>query len=206
MSTAALVLGVFQEAAYDEPDLLAVVARIERSLARNLGTDDFVTAVVAGYPQAGHLEVVNCGHAPPLLVRASGGVVPVDPTHPAPPLGLSALTGETPSLQVLPFADGDQLLLYTDGVTEARNHRREFYPLAEGLARHLCDSRRALSPPCTTNCWRTWAADCTTTRHCSCSTSRRLSTRRLPIRRSKTRRFRTGRSKTRQSPRWPFPT
>ncbi|MEU1566139.1 hypothetical protein ABZ504_38095, partial [Streptomyces mirabilis] len=31
-----LVLGVFQEAAYDEPDLLAVVARIERSLARNL--------------------------------------------------------------------------------------------------------------------------------------------------------------------------
>lgn len=139
VSTAALVLGVFQEAAYDEPDLLAVVARIERSLARNLGTDDFVTAVVAGYPQAGHLEVVNCGHAPPLLVRASGGVVPVDPTHPAPPLGLSALTGETPSLQVLPFDDGDQLLLYTDGVTEARNHHREFYPLAEGLARHLCD-------------------------------------------------------------------
>jgi hypothetical protein len=40
---------------------------------------------------------------------------------------------------VLPFADGDQLLLYTDGVTEARNHHREFYPLAEGLARHLCD-------------------------------------------------------------------
>jgi hypothetical protein len=94
---------------------------------------------VAGYPQAGHLEVVNCGHAPPLLARASGGVVSVDPTHPAPPLGLSALTGETPSLQVLPFADGDQLLLYTDGVTEARNHHREFYPLAEGLARHLCD-------------------------------------------------------------------
>jgi serine phosphatase RsbU (regulator of sigma subunit) len=139
VSTAALVLGVFQEAAYDEPDLLAVVARIERSLARNLGTDDFVTAVVAGYPRAGHLEVVNCGHAPPLLVRASGDVVPVDPTHPAPPLGLRALTGETPSLQVLPFADGDQLLLYTDGVTEARNHHREFYPLAEGLARHLCD-------------------------------------------------------------------
>lgn len=139
VSTAALVLGVFREAAYDEPDLLAVVDRIERSLARNLGPDDFVTAVVAGYPQAGHLELVNCGHAPPLLVRASGSVVAVEPTHPAPPLGIRALTNETPSLQVLPFADGDQLLLYTDGVTEARNHSREFYPLAEGLARHLCD-------------------------------------------------------------------
>jgi serine phosphatase RsbU (regulator of sigma subunit) len=139
VGTAALVVGVFREAAYDEPDLLAVVGRIERSLARNLGADDFVTAVVAGYPRAGHLEVVNCGHAPPLLVRASGTVVAVEPAHPAPPLGLRALTDETPSLQVLAFADGDQLLLYTDGVTEARNHSREFYPLAEGLARHLSD-------------------------------------------------------------------
>ncbi|MEV8036112.1 PP2C family protein-serine/threonine phosphatase [Streptomyces sp. NPDC086182] len=139
VGTAALVLGVFREAAYDEPDLLAVVGRIERSLARNLGYDDFVTAVVAGYPEPGRLEVVNCGHAPPLHVRASGSVASVDPVNPAPPLGLRALTGETPSLQVLPLADGDQLLLYTDGVTEARDHGREFYALAEGLARHVSD-------------------------------------------------------------------
>jgi serine phosphatase RsbU (regulator of sigma subunit) len=138
VGTAALVVGVFREAAYDEPDLLAVVGRIERSLARNLGSDDFVTAVVAGYPRPGRLEVVNCGHAPPLMVR-DGAVTPVDPSRPSPPLGLRALTGETPSLQVLPFTHGDQLLLYTDGVTEARDHRREFYPLAEGLARHTSD-------------------------------------------------------------------
>ncbi|MFD9389380.1 PP2C family protein-serine/threonine phosphatase [Streptomyces sp. NPDC060000] len=139
VGTAALVLGVFREAAYDEPDLLAVVDRIERSLARNLGTDDFVTAVVAGYPRSGRLEVVNCGHAPPLLVGASGGVTAVEPTHQAPPLGLRALTDQTPSLQTLSFGDGDQMLLYTDGVIEARDRDREFYPLVEGLARHLCD-------------------------------------------------------------------
>jgi serine phosphatase RsbU (regulator of sigma subunit) len=138
VGTAALVVGVFREAAYDEPDLLTVVARIERSLARNLGSDDFVTAVVAGYPRPGQLEVVNCGHAPPLLVR-DRAVVPVEQDRPAPPLGLRALSGETPALQVLPFAEGDQLLLYTDGVTEARNQAREFYPLAEGLARHASD-------------------------------------------------------------------
>jgi serine phosphatase RsbU (regulator of sigma subunit) len=139
VGTAALVLGVFREAAYDEPDLLAVVDRIERSLARNLGADDFVTAVVAGHPQPGQLEVVNCGHAPPLLIGASGSVTAVEATHPAPPLGLRALTDQTPSLQVLPFADGDQLLLYTDGVIEARDRDREFYPLVEGLVRHLSD-------------------------------------------------------------------
>ncbi|GAA3888461.1 PP2C family protein-serine/threonine phosphatase [Streptomyces lacrimifluminis] len=139
VGTAALVLGVFREAAYDEPDLLAVVDRIERSLARNLGADDFVTAVVAGYPKPGQLEVVNCGHAPPLLVTSAGALVSVEPTHPAPPLGLRALTGHTPDLQVLTFTDGDQLLLYTDGVTEARDRGRAFYPLHEGLARHACD-------------------------------------------------------------------
>ncbi|MFJ8073313.1 PP2C family protein-serine/threonine phosphatase [Streptomyces sp. NPDC096176] len=138
VGTAALVLGVFREAAYDEPDLLEVVGRIERSLSRNLGSDDFVTAVVVGYPRDGHMEVVNCGHAPPLLVH-DGMVAPVEPVDPVPPLGLSGLTGETPGLQVLPFEDGDQLLLYTDGVTEARNHSREFYPLTEGMARHVSD-------------------------------------------------------------------
>ncbi len=137
VGTAALVLGVFREAAHDEPDLLAVVERIERSLARNLGHDDFVTAVVAGYPPGGHLEVVNCGHTPPLLVSASGSVTPVEPDLPSPPLGLRALAGHAPGLQALPFADGDQLLLYTDGVTEARDHGRSFYPLAEGLERHV---------------------------------------------------------------------
>lgn len=136
VGTTALVLGVFREAAYDEPDLLDVVERIERSLARNLGPDDFVTAVVAGYPQPGRMEVVNCGHAP-LLVSHSN-VTAVEPTHPAPPLGLRALVGRCPSLQVLPFSDGDQLLLYTDGVTEARDGMRAFYPLAERVARHAC--------------------------------------------------------------------
>ncbi|MFR0354461.1 PP2C family protein-serine/threonine phosphatase [Streptomyces sediminimaris] len=138
VGTAALVLGVFREAAWDEPDLLAVVDRIERSLARNLGSDDFVTAVIAGHPGEGRLEMVNCGHAPPLLVRASGDVEAVEPPQPAPPLGLRGLTDHAPGLQVLPFTDGDQLLLYTDGVTEARDGGRAFYPLDEGLARHVC--------------------------------------------------------------------
>ncbi|MEU1008773.1 PP2C family protein-serine/threonine phosphatase [Streptomyces sp. NPDC005890] len=139
VGTAALVLGVFREAAHDEPDLLSVVGRIERSLARNLGPDDFVTAVIAGCPGSGHLEVVNCGHAPPLLISAAGEVEALEADRPTPPLGLRALSGQAPRLQRLPFAVGEQLLLYTDGVTEARDDAREFYPLADGVARHVAD-------------------------------------------------------------------
>ncbi|MFJ9468000.1 PP2C family protein-serine/threonine phosphatase [Streptomyces caniferus] len=138
VGVAALVLGVFREAAYDEPDLLDVVHRIERSLARNLGPDDFVTAVLAGYPEADRMELVNCGHAAPLLVHDSG-VLPVEPVRPAPPLGLRALAGEAPALQEVALADGNQLLFYTDGVTEARDHQREFYPLVERLSRHVSE-------------------------------------------------------------------
>ncbi|MGP4000155.1 PP2C family protein-serine/threonine phosphatase [Streptomyces sp. 8N706] len=145
VGTAALVLGVFREAAYDEPDLLGVVHRVERSLARNLGPDDFVTAVFAGFPRPGCLEVVNCGHAPPLLVRGSG-VMAVESGSPAPPLGLSSLTGDAPTCQVLPFGAEDQLLLYTDGVSEARNHGREFYPVAERVVHHLsCEPSQTLA-------------------------------------------------------------
>ncbi|MEV8565623.1 PP2C family protein-serine/threonine phosphatase [Streptomyces sp. NPDC051322] len=138
VSTAALVLGVFREAAYDEPDLLDVVRRIERSLARNLGADDFVTAVVVGYPRTGFMEMVNCGHVPPLLVRRTG-VTTVETACPAAPLGLGAMGGRTPAVQVVPFTDGDQLLVYTDGVTEARDQHREFYPLGERLAEQVSD-------------------------------------------------------------------
>ncbi|MFG2864092.1 PP2C family protein-serine/threonine phosphatase [Streptomyces sioyaensis] len=138
VGVAALVLGVFREAAYDEPDLLDVVHRIERSLARNLGPDDFVTAVLAGYPEDGRMELVNCGHAAPLLVHDSG-ILPVEPVHPAPPLGLRSLSGESPGLQHVTLADGHQMLFYTDGVTEARDHERAFYPLGERLAQHLSE-------------------------------------------------------------------
>lgn len=84
------------------------------------------------------MELVNCGHAAPLLVQDSR-VLPVEPARPAPPLGLRALADEAPSLQEVALADGNQLLFYTDGVTEARDHEREFYPLSERLAVHLSE-------------------------------------------------------------------
>jgi serine phosphatase RsbU (regulator of sigma subunit) len=53
---------------------------------------------------------------------------------PAPPLGLLAL-GETAGAQLsCALQPDDQLLLYTDGVTEARDSRRAFYPLPERVS------------------------------------------------------------------------
>lgn len=173
VGVAALVLGVFREAAYEEPDLLAVVDRIERSLARNLRCDDFVTAVVAGHPRPGVLELVNCGHAPPLLVRGSG-VVPVEPAHPAPPLGLRALTGETPACMYCPSRTVISCCSTPTGSPRPATAAASSTRSPRGWRSTCPTNRRVPSQRSTTNCWRTWEADCTTTRRCSCSANPRL--------------------------------
>jgi serine phosphatase RsbU (regulator of sigma subunit) len=50
---------------------------------------------------------------------------------PAPPLGLLTLGSDAGAKVAFTFKPNDQLLLYTDGVTEARDASREFYPLDE---------------------------------------------------------------------------
>jgi serine phosphatase RsbU (regulator of sigma subunit) len=53
---------------------------------------------------------------------------------PALPLRLMSLGDTSGAERTVPLQPGDALLLYTDGVTEARDARREFYPLEERVA------------------------------------------------------------------------
>ncbi|MFM9370684.1 PP2C family protein-serine/threonine phosphatase [Streptomyces sp. Da 82-17] len=132
VETAALVLGSFREAAHEEPDLVALAARLERSVARELHGEKFVTAVLAEiHADEERVVLVDCGHPPPLLVRGDGAVeFPAPPAY-ALPLGLGVHGGEPPEPYEVRFAPGEQLLLYTDGVTEARDAAGCFYPLQE---------------------------------------------------------------------------
>ncbi|MGA4875949.1 PP2C family protein-serine/threonine phosphatase [Streptomyces lydicamycinicus] len=77
------------------------------------------------------VDTITCGHPPPLLL-ADGRVRTLAAERPALPIGLGALPG-APDYEVesFPFEPGELLLLYTDGVSEARDDRGTFYPLAE---------------------------------------------------------------------------
>ena len=131
VETAAAVLGAFREAAYDERDLLGVATRIEASLRRQLSGEKFVTAVLAEFGDGDGVTLLNCGHPAPLILKGNGSRVFAQPDDTAPPLGLSELvtTGRRP--HTVKFAATDQMLLYTDGLVEARDGRGRFYPLAE---------------------------------------------------------------------------
>ncbi len=138
VETAASVLGVFREAAYEEPDLAMVAARLERTVAREADGEKFVTAILAEIDTEQRSAVfLNCGHPPPMIVRKDGSVDFPRPPAYALPLGLGMHGGETPQPHRCEFAPGDRLLLYTDGVTEARGADGDFYPLGEraGLLR-----------------------------------------------------------------------
>ncbi|MEV8475137.1 PP2C family protein-serine/threonine phosphatase [Streptomyces sp. NPDC051173] len=140
VGAAAAVVNSFREAAYDEPDLGGIAHRLEASSTRYNAAfppDDlmerFTTAVLVEIPyEGGVVRILNCGHPPPLLLTRDGVRV-LDPTAPSPLLNLADLIGDHYQTDTFDFAHDDQLLLYTDGVTEARDRTGEFFPLADWM-------------------------------------------------------------------------
>ncbi|WP_406002790.1 PP2C family protein-serine/threonine phosphatase [Streptomyces sp. NBC_00829] len=144
--SAAAVLGAFRESVHYEVDLVEVLnhcaaaLRRESAMPRGIDEDDdvdsaesFVTALVAQVSDGPVVELVNRGHLPP-LVLSEGRIQALMPTTPLPPLGLEDfVTGPAAKAESYPFAPGDRLLLYTDGVTEARNGENTFFALPEAM-------------------------------------------------------------------------
>jgi Stage II sporulation protein E (SpoIIE) len=134
----ALLLGAFRAAAHREADLPELMAYLDGSVGWGLAerspqervNEGFVTAAVLDIPDDEPLvRVINCGHPPPLLLRR-GRTVALTKPEPSPPLGLGALLPSSYEVATHRFADGDLLLLYTDGVSEVRGADGAFYPLA----------------------------------------------------------------------------
>jgi serine phosphatase RsbU (regulator of sigma subunit) len=71
----------------------------------------------------GQLSYCNCGHNPPLVLRAADGRCEMLPAS-GPPLGIE--NGITYGAQVLTLAPGDVVLLYTDGIVEAEQDGEPF--------------------------------------------------------------------------------
>ncbi|MEU8825131.1 PP2C family protein-serine/threonine phosphatase [Streptomyces sp. NPDC048636] len=165
---AALVLGAFRAAAHRQAELPVLVAYLEGAVSSDLTDpgahreqrsdqgESFITAAVLDVPDTeSALYLVNCGHPPPLLLR-DGRVAPLEVGQSALPLGLTEFVGTDLAVESFPFEVGDIVLLYTDGIIEARDMDGAFYPLAdrmvswsgddpEALVRYLCEDLMAHS-------------------------------------------------------------
>lgn len=141
VNDAALLLGAFRIAAHRQASLGELVAYLDRSVCWDLMEpgetgcygETFITALVLDIPDGdGQVQMVACGHPSPVVLR-NGRPATMDALHPAPPLGLGELAHPRYHVDSFQFEPGDLLLLYTDGVTEARDSTGTFYPLAERI-------------------------------------------------------------------------
>jgi len=137
---------VFETVAAREADPGAVLARVNRSLCRDNDAGMFVTAGVGVLDRGtGELAFALAGHDPPLLALADGRPAPAS-AEGGPVLGLIEQS-EFP-VNRLRLGQGEALVLYTDGVSEAQDASGEFFG-AERLATTVADVRLEPAPAVT---------------------------------------------------------
>ncbi|WP_407562490.1 PP2C family protein-serine/threonine phosphatase [Streptomyces sp. 184] len=88
-------LGVFRAVAHDERDLPLIARRMEHSVLREAGPEDFVTVLLVEVTTGGRCTLLSYGHPPP-LVRNVAGEVREAPVAAHPPLGLGLLRATAP--------------------------------------------------------------------------------------------------------------
>lgn len=125
---ASIAMTSFRDACAQPGLPLPEIARVvDQSVARAAGDEGFVTAVFAEFDPRGWLQLVICGHPPPLRLAADGGLQALTPTAYATPLGLH------PDIRPATFSvsAGDRLVFYTDGLLEARDRAGRYFRLED---------------------------------------------------------------------------
>lgn len=120
--------------------LVQAVVATNRYLVRNHLQQGYFATLIFGVldPRSGVLIYINCGHNPALLLRAAGGHRLLEPTGPA----VGIMPQSTYALGYVTLDPGDTLLLYTDGVTDARAADGLLFG-ADRLLRTSCGHRRS---------------------------------------------------------------
>jgi serine phosphatase RsbU (regulator of sigma subunit) len=121
---ASVAVSAYRHARRNVLELPDIAVEVDAAIAAQFGASQFATAVLARLDVAtGRLQWINAGHPEPLIVR---GPSLVRPPHcpPTRPLGLQASKPASCETRLEP---GDRLVLYTDGITEARSPAGEFF-------------------------------------------------------------------------------
>jgi sigma-B regulation protein RsbU (phosphoserine phosphatase) len=166
--TAALLMANLQASfrafATTEASPQVVCTKLNKFLCANLAAGKFVTFFYAVLDaDAGTLTYENAGHSPGLLLRTKG----TTETLPGGGAVLGALPDWTYQDYTVQLQPGDQLLLSTDGITEAENAKREEFGderlLEAARARHgsALEVQRAIMQQVTAFCGGNFRDDAT---------------------------------------------
>jgi len=123
---AAVVASTLQGMLYshlsEDSSLPEMIGTVNRFLFEKIGGQKYATLVIARLYPDGQLELINCGHVPPIIV--SGDTV-TRIEHGNLPVGL--IPGVKYTAVMHQLKPGDRLVVVTDGVTEAEDAAGEFF-------------------------------------------------------------------------------
>jgi len=144
---AALIMASFRASlraeCYHQFAIRDILAAVNHFLWESTAADQFVTAFYGVLNrEKGLLTYGNAGHDPPVLIRADGEVEKL----PATGIVLGAFSEAVYEERTITLKPGDALLLYTDGVTEAKNPKDEEFRL-DGLIAQYFQHRDLQSGP-----------------------------------------------------------
>jgi hypothetical protein len=121
-----LAVGAYRHARRNGAPIPEIHTAVDQALVGYYGDDSFATGIIGKLATAtGRLEWSCAGHPPPLLLRGRKVIAELT-SEPVLPFGLG---GATPALADTDLEPGDAILLYTDGVTEARTADGELFGL-----------------------------------------------------------------------------
>lgn len=114
--------------------ILQIAEAVEAALVEQFDSNRFATGILAELNAAtGVLTWTSLGHPLPVIIRQGRTALPLS-CSPSPPMGMDL--GVPPTLCRDQLEPGDRLLLHTDGITEARDHRGQEFGL-EGFTDFL---------------------------------------------------------------------
>jgi sigma-B regulation protein RsbU (phosphoserine phosphatase) len=124
--SAAVVASTLQGMLYshlaENASLPVMVGTVNRFLFEKIGGQKYATLVIARLFPNGELELINCGHVPPIIISGDTVTKVEDGNLPVGLIPSATYTGN--KLQLKP---GDRLVVVTDGVTEAEDAAGEFF-------------------------------------------------------------------------------
>ena len=139
---ATTAIAAFRNARRSKLDQQQTMALIGATIGDQFGDALFVTGIVAWLDiEHGSFSWATAGHPPPLLIR-KGRVVKELHGEPGMPFGI----GPGSATRVEQLEPGDRVLLYTDGVTEARSSSGELFGVSD-LSDIISHGADDLPPP-----------------------------------------------------------
>jgi serine phosphatase RsbU (regulator of sigma subunit)/pSer/pThr/pTyr-binding forkhead associated (FHA) protein len=140
---ASLLQGALITATGVPEGLVRRIVRLNQFLLDRTGGEKYATLFYSLLHDDGRLSYVNAAQCPPIVVRVNGECIELEAT--GMPVGL--MEGAEFALETLRLAPGDRVVIYSDGVTEAQNQKREFFGkkrLNEILKTHAGESCSAI--------------------------------------------------------------